>query len=73
MHNARTVSLGQPLADLCGDVDHVINRQRSALDPLLERLPGVVRLLPRHRTQAGAGGHTSGNRVAIIIGVCPGL
>ena len=39
----------------------------------LRRAQRVGRLLPRHRTQAGAGGHTSGNRVAIIIGVCPGL
>ena len=38
----------------------------------LRRAQRVGRLLPRHRTQAGAGGHTSGNRVAIIIGVCPG-
>ena len=35
--------LGQPLADLGGDVDGVINRQRAPLDPLLERLSLVVR------------------------------
>ena len=43
MHDARAVGLRQPLADLRGDVDGVVQRQRSPLDPLLQRLARVVR------------------------------
>ena len=43
MHDARAVRFGQPLPDLRSDVDGVVHLQRPARDPLLERLPRVVR------------------------------
>ena len=39
MHDARTVRLCQPLADLRGYVDSLVERQRPPPDPLFERFP----------------------------------
>ena len=38
MHDARAVGLSQSPTDLRGDVHRLVQRQRSPLDPLLERL-----------------------------------
>ena len=43
MHDACAVGLSQALADLRGDVDGIWNLQRLPSNPLLERLPLVVR------------------------------
>jgi len=43
----------QPLADLRGDVHRLVQRQRPPLDPLLERLPLVVR---HHEVELAVGG-----------------
>ena len=43
MHDARAVGFRQPLADLRGDVESVGECHRSTGDPVLERLPLVVR------------------------------
>ena len=51
--------------------DDAARQPRTSLP--LRRAQRVGRQLPRHRPQAGVGGHTSGDRVAIILGVCPGL
>ena len=52
MHDAGVVSLSQPSPDLCGDVDGVTQRQRPPSNPLLERLPLVVR---HHQIQLAIG------------------
>ena len=53
MHNARAVGSSQSLSHLCRNVDGVVQRQRPPLDPLLQRLPLVVR---HHEVQLPVGG-----------------
>ena len=53
MNNPGRMRLAQPPPDLRGDVDSVINRHRPPLDPLLERLPLVVR---HHEVELAVGG-----------------
>ena len=42
MDDPGRVRLAESLPDLRGDVDGITDRQRPAVDPLLERLPLVV-------------------------------
>ena len=53
MHDAGAVRLSQPLADLRGDVDGLVQRQRPPLDPLLQCLALVVR---HHEVELAVGG-----------------
>ena len=42
MDDARAVRFSQPCSHLRGNVDRVVQRQRPASDPLLERFPVVM-------------------------------